>query len=158
MADIDEVVSRLERLESGQRAGRFDRLSVAYGDDADAAGWRAASLAMMASVIVTGGVGWGAYQIAASDTGRLGPGIAVAVLGMLASVPVWWLADRYRRLSNESRRLQRHVLAIEPYLAGFSADQRDRVQLYLAQRLFARASEDNDPLSRPIWPLDRDNS
>ncbi len=144
----------LELMIGGQQ-GPFARLGEAYGRDARAAVLRATALAILAAIVLLLFTAWGAVAIdAAMESGNAWePGLAIASLGIVGSAPIWWFADRNRRSAAENRRLQRHAATIEPFLAGFGDGWRDHVRLLLAQRLFARSAEDNDPLTRPQWTV-----
>jgi hypothetical protein len=129
----------------------FERVADHYGADARDDFLRSAVLAVLGAVVIVGAAIWGAAMIAWGD-GEVGSGAAVAVLVAFASTPFWWQADRYRRSALETRRLQRHITSVEPYLSGFHGRVGTVVRTSLAQRIFSRTAEDDDPVREPVWP------
>jgi hypothetical protein len=64
-----------------------------------------------------------------------------------------WHAERLRRSSAESRRLQRQLSALDPYLEPFTEPARSLIRASLAPRLFGRLLEDADPLRDVRVPM-----
>ena len=139
-------------------ADAFRRHSKRLGRDAAADRRSAVCLAALATAIGIAGATAGAVG-ALQDGHDLGVGVVVALMFLGASLPVWWLADRYRRSGDESRRLQKHTALFVPFVDGLREDERERLMGSLAQTLFARSVEDADPMRLVSWPTtgDRDS-
>lgn len=108
-------------------------------------------LAVLAAVVGLAGATAGAL-VALGDGSNLGSAVVVALLFLAASLPVWWLADRYRRSGDESRRLQKHTALFVPFVEGLKEDERERLMGSLAQTLFSRSVDDADPMRLVSWP------
>jgi hypothetical protein len=140
-----------QRFIDASRRKAFKQLARRYADDARADFRRSAWYAVVASVVGIASASWGAFVITDGDSG-LASGVAIGALFLGASAPIWWEADRCRRSGLENRRLQRHAITLEPFLAGFEGDERAIVRTALAQVFFARTYEDADPLRALSWP------
>lgn len=141
------------QTETAQRVREiaFDRVADRYAEDARSDFRRAAVYSVAASVAEGSGAIWGALSIRSGD-GALSQGLVIAALFTAGSLPFWWQADRFRRSALENRRMHRHVLTVEPYLSGFEGLAATTARASLAQRLFARTAEDDNPISEPSWP------
>lgn len=133
------------------RTVALERIAEHYGADATSDFRRSAVFALLATVLVAAAVVLGT-RVIATGHGQLSRGIAIASLLFAASIPYWWLCDRYRRSALEHRRLQRQSASIEPFVAGLGTDSEDIIRAAIAQRLFARTAEETDPMSSCVWP------
>lgn len=129
----------------------FGKIADGYAEHARS-DFRRSGLYSLVGAVVVVAAAVSAAAFIWTDKGEFGEAVAVAALFAVASAPFWWLADRYRRSALEHRRLHQHVLTVEPYVSGFRGAAEAAARASLAQRLFARTSEDDNPLSEPTWP------
>jgi hypothetical protein len=129
----------------------LERVAKLYAKDARADSRRAFRFFTLAALLTGGGGVLGAVQMAI-DQSTTRQAVATAGVLMVSSLPIWWAADRYRRTSNESRRLERQTNSVECYLAGFAEPDRTLMRASLAQRLFSRPEESDRLIGEPTWP------
>lgn len=142
--------SRCDRCERESRDASFDRLARRYGRDA-AHDYRRSLVFGVLAVGATIAAGASGVVLLKDDHGRLSRGLAAAAVVLVCTLPFWWAAERSRRSGAENRRLRRQAESVEPFVAGFTPEHRDTMRASLAQVLFSRTVEDNDPIRAPTW-------
>jgi hypothetical protein len=129
----------------------LERVAKLYAKDARVDARRALRFFALAALLTVGGGAFGAFQVA-TDRSTVREAVAIAGVLMVGALPMWWAADRYRRTSNESRRLERQTYSVECYLSGFAEPGRTLMRASLAQRLFSRTEESDRLVGEPRWP------
>jgi hypothetical protein len=134
-------------------------LGRAYGADAAADRraemWLYAAMAAMFAAAVTCAV-VALMRAEAATLWRLWGFFVVSGLLAVSGVLLWVQAERHRRASNEARRVQRHLSGVDWFLGDLPDEVRHLLQAPLAQRLFPRTLDDDDPLREPVWPVASD--
>ena len=78
--------------------------------------------------------------------------LSLAGVLLVAIVPIWVQAERHRRAASESRRLERQLRMVDPYLQPLPERTQAVMRAALTPRLFSRLLEDQDPMREPAWP------
>lgn len=163
LAALDHALTGVAgALSAAQRsASREDVImdvADSYGRDA-AMGWRAVRrlyiclglfLLMLAATLLHG------LLSLPSSSSNWAPTIwahlAIALVILIVSLPVWFQAERYRRSAAESQRMQRQLRLVDSYLEPLDDRARTIMRAALVPRIFPRLLEDQDPMREPLWP------
>jgi hypothetical protein len=111
-------------------------------------------MTVVAGLSFAGALFWGLWVMRADDAGleAYWPYVIFSAAPAVLAILCFWLSERYRRSAVESRRLQRQIETLNPYLLGLTPAVADLLRASLAPRLFSRTLDDNDPLREPLWP------
>jgi hypothetical protein len=177
-AAADQAVASPAARDVGQHNGQdiaLDDQAEAYGEDARQEIRAARSRRTAATVVLLVGVGAAAYAVraagraataadAAVAAGRAAgspwpvvlPPMVVCVAAAVTGVVLLLAAAKHDRAARESRRLQRGLAGLGPYLAPLPPAARHLLRATMAQTLFPRLLDDDDPLRQPDWPPARE--
>lgn len=141
-------------------AGRdyaLDELARAYRDDAAreraGAGWCSAVAVLSFLSAVAAAIWAVAVADGPARAGRGLPGPLLVCGGaVLAALLLLRTAAARQRAAREYTRLERGVQGLGPYLAPLPAPARHLLRATMAQTLFPRLLDDDDPLRQPVWP------
>jgi hypothetical protein len=133
-------------------------VAASYGTDADQRQSLTIKFGRLAAVALLGATG-----LLIAGLVRVGSGddfsapifwvhLVAAVLLILFGIMALYVADRARRSSDESKRLQRQYEGLAPYLAPLPDATQALLRASLAGRLFPRLIDDTDPLRDPVLP------
>ncbi len=137
---IEDVVDRYDK--EAKRYAKYGRLASVVG-----ALFELAACIVGILLLLT-------YQSAASRSGSSNGSVELGVAVLLAAIGFLFLhiAAQFHRSMAESRRLATQLLSVDPYLAPLPRATQILVRAALAQRLFCRIIEDDDPLREPRLP------
>lgn len=167
---LEYAIADQVRLHSGvhptvQRLEAYDALldvAARYGDDAKAE--TRVMLAVYGVSVAMSGVGaviacLGLDRADGARAFRLSQFAAYGLVGLgfaVAGIAGVWLAGRHRRGAREARRLQRQLIGFDAWVAPIPDPLQAILRAIVAEQLFPRLIEDDEPWRRSKWPSAED--
>lgn len=140
------------------RDDRLVSLAADYGNDATRER-RTSALLFVGSVLAFGGsvaaAGWTAHVAREARRNVWMQSLAPLIIcgsAVIAGLILAWSAVSRGRAAREATRLQRGLSGLDAYLEPLPPAAQHLLRATLAQTLFPRLLEDNDPMRAPVWP------